>query len=461
MLRLLAFSGVVIVGLLASVWSRFAALLSYVWYGFFRPEEWLYTDITSLRLSLVFGVLLIVPSLATGILPTILHPLSVGAVGMLGAALVAQLTTPWPGNGWEWIDTFTRLIVVCCFATTLLNSRLRITMFLAVIAAAVGFHAARGGLSVALLGHTILQGIGGAYSDSNGYAMLITMTLPFMVFVHQNWQWKWPVVDRWVRRGFLAAIPLSVLAVAGTMSRAGVLSLLTVTLIYIAFGRNRLRNLIALVATGLLFWTVAPLPQGYVERLETIRTYEEVGDMSALSRRHYWSVAFMIAQSYPLGVGLRNFDLVYDRFDPSHGFYGVGSSVHSSHLQVMAEAGYAGLLVWGALFGFAFLLVLRIRGRAQRADVPEDQRKFVVSLSTAICASMAAFVVGGSFIALALNDLTWYTFAVLAALDRLTASTALRGALSGPRLGPVAPVGRSASGPVVRVPRRPLRPSRG
>ena len=33
---------------------------------------------------------------------------------------------------------------------------------------------------------------------------------------------------------------------------------------------------------------------------------------------------------------------------------------------------------------------------------------------------MVAFIVGGSFIALALNDLTWVTFAILAALDLLS-----------------------------------------
>ena len=36
--------------------------------------------------------------------------------------------------------------------------------------------------------------------------------------------------------------------------------------------------------------------------------------------------------------------------------------------------------------------------------------------------SMTAFLAGGSFIALGLNDLSWLTFGVVAALDRLTAS---------------------------------------
>jgi hypothetical protein len=37
---------------------------------------------------------------------------------------------------------------------------------------------------------------------------------------------------------------------------------------------------------------------------------------------------------------------------------------------------------------------------------------------------VAGFLVGGSFLSSALNDLTWLTFALVAALDRLAASSA-------------------------------------
>ena len=40
--------------------------------------------------------------------------------------------------------------------------------------------------------------------------------------------------------------------------------------------------------------------------------------------------------------------------------------------------------------------------------------------ANALLVSLVAFIVGGSFIALSLNDLTWYTFALVAALDRLS-----------------------------------------
>ena len=41
--------------------------------------------------------------------------------------------------------------------------------------------------------------------------------------------------------------------------------------------------------------------------------------------------------------------------------------------------------------------------------------------ATALMASMTGFLVGGSFLGMSLNDVTWLTFAILAALDRVSA----------------------------------------
>jgi hypothetical protein len=49
-----------------------------------------------------------------------------------------------------------------------------------------------------------------------------------------------------------------------------------------------------------------------------------------------------------------------------------------------------------------------------------EQQHFFFTAANGLMTSMIAFLVGGSFIALALNDLTWLTFALVAALDRLS-----------------------------------------
>ena len=75
------------IGFTGSIFSRHIALLTYVWFSLFRPVDWVYWNLVPLRLSLVSGILLLVPSLLSGILPNITHPLSIASWLMLGVTL--------------------------------------------------------------------------------------------------------------------------------------------------------------------------------------------------------------------------------------------------------------------------------------------------------------------------------------------------------------------------------------
>jgi hypothetical protein len=63
---------------------------------------------------------------------------------------------------------------------------------------------------------------------------------------------------------------------------------------------------------------------------------------------------------------------------------------------------------------------LGVRRAAIQPDTAANVAQFYLSTANCLAASMAGFVVGGAFVALSLNDVTWLTFALLAALDRLT-----------------------------------------
>ncbi len=94
--------------------------------------------------------------------------------------------------------------------------------------------------------------------------------------------------------------------------------------------------------------------------------------------------------------------------------------MHSSHFEVLAENGFAGAAVWIGLFAYSIVTLFRIRRRATAMGVPDDEQYFLITSANALLVSIVAFIVGGAFIALSLNDLTWYTFALVAALDRLS-----------------------------------------
>lgn len=147
MIRLLIVSLVVALGLGASAFSRFAALLLYLWFAFFRPQEWVSIDITSLRLSMVIAVALVVPAFLTGVLPDFKHPLSRAMWVILIAAFVAEFVTPDARDQWSWLQLVGQTTVINLLLITLVNTPERLKWVYVVVVGSVGFHVATQGLA--------------------------------------------------------------------------------------------------------------------------------------------------------------------------------------------------------------------------------------------------------------------------------------------------------------------------
>jgi putative inorganic carbon (HCO3(-)) transporter len=285
------------------------------------------------------------------------------------------------------------------------------------------------------------SGQAGSFMDNNGYALAVAMAIPLMAAASFTLRFG-NALDRVVKWGFLTAIPLSIFAIIGTMSRGGLVAVGALAVVFALLQRRPILWSAGIVLAGFLLFRFAPMPEGYLERVETIQTYEEEGDASAISRLHFWRVAVDVARANPLGVGLRRFERAYDDYDFLNGAYGVRRSVHSSHFQVLAELGYIGLAAWVALFAYALAICVQIRFRATRViGFSVEDRRFYVSMATALAASLVAFIVGGAFVALANNDLTWLTFAGIAGLHRtFVAQRKLLVPVKAPELPRVAPV---------------------
>ena len=422
MLRSLFILSIFLPGFYAALRSRYFALLMYLWFALFRPQDWIWVDITSLRLSLVLGLVLLVPAVIAGRFPNVTHPLSQGMLAFVASTILSQLTAVRPDLGWAWVDFTIRLVLTCMLLVTLSSERIRLVGVVAVIACSLGFHASKAGLAYALGGGTrFADGLSGAFIDNNGYALGTVMIIPLLLVTGQNiealYTGRWLP---WLKRGMLLSLPLCVLAVVGTYSRGGFVALACSTLAYIVLQRRRipaLTGLSAVLALGTLF---VPVPQSYLDRLETIRTYDEIGEDSALSRPHFWRVGIQMGLEHPLGVGLRQYEQAYDDFDTSYGRYGVKRSVHSSHVQVFAELGIIGAAIWVGLFAYATVICLRVRKQSMDPSLPPERQHFLFTMANALLTSMVGFVTGGAFLALALNDLTWLTFGLIAALDRVS-----------------------------------------
>jgi probable O-glycosylation ligase (exosortase A-associated) len=432
MLRTIFVMLILVPGIFRALWDRYAALLLYLWFAFFRPQDWMWIDVTSLRLSMILGLLLLFPSLFTGILPNISHLLSVGALFFLGSALLAQIGAVSPSIGWQWIDFLARLILVCLLSVSLTKTPRRFIGVVAVVAGSLGFYGTKAGLASLIAGGVQFgDGLAGAFIDNNGYALAIVMTMPLLVATGENADLLLgdavrPWARSWFRLGCFAAMPLCAFCVVSTFSRGGFLGLAAGLLAYIVLHRYRFPLLLLVSALAIGAYLFVPLPKGYAERLSTIQNYDEINEESAISRLHFWRVAVKMAEAQPFGVGLKNFDAAYDKYDFLQGRYGRGRSVHSSHFEVLAELGFFGAAVWIGLFLYAFVVAFRVRRIARLPGLPQASAHFLMTTSTALLASMVGFLVGGSFIALALNDLTWLTFSLVASLDRLSKQLSAR-----------------------------------
>lgn len=411
-MRTVAFVLAMLAGFGGALYSRYAALLFYLWFAIFRPQEWVWIDIEQFRFSLLVGLLLVLPSLLTGVFPNVTHPLSLGMISFLFTALVGTMNAVDPSIAWFHLNLLARIIVVSLLMITLVNTRKRFVQTLAVIAGSVAFHASKFGVSFIVWGGVRFDiGIGGAFGGNNEFALAIARIIFLLLAVSQNAQ------NRWIKLGFLAAIPLSCLGIVSTYSRGGFLALAGGTAVYLLLQRRRLLSVTAIATAGLLVLLIAPIPSAYFGRLQTIQTYEQVGDESAIGRIHYWRVALLIAQDNPAGIGVRNFERAYDRYDFSEGLYGTERSVHNSHLQALVESGYAGLLVWTALWLYSLRTCFRVRRLRKHPMLEAGTQRFFFTTANALIASLVAFLIGGTFLSEVLSDLNWFIFALVASLD--------------------------------------------
>jgi probable O-glycosylation ligase (exosortase A-associated) len=437
MLRSLLVFSILIPGVFLAFTSRYRALLLYLWFAFFRPQDWMWFDITTWRPSLFLGLLLVVPAVLTGVLPTIGHFLCVGSVLFVLAALVAQASAVNQAVGWYWIDEMGRLVLICLFAVTVIKTPRDWMRAVAVIAASLGFYGIKAGLASLLAGGAMYaQGLGGAFSDNNGYALAVVMVMPLIALVGQNAQVAFAGLlpswtSRWIRIGCFVSLPLCAYTVVSTFSRAGFLALVAALAAWVAFHPRRFRIFIA-VAVISYAATFVPLPKGYLARLGTIAPAVQGGQVDARpdqdvseGRLYFWTIAVRMARDHPFGVGMRNFQSAFPGYDVTGGAYGENRDVHSSHFQVLAELGYPGLLIWLALFSYGFWVAFRVKRRGHAAALTPSVAHLFTTAPVALIASMTGFLVGGSFISSALNDLTWVTFALLAALDRISARAVL------------------------------------
>lgn len=257
------------------------------------------------------------------------------------------------------------------------------------------------------------------YYDANEFATLAVMSLPLGVyFMMRPGPW-------WQR--LVGALALGFLTVGfiWTGSRGGFLALLAVG----GFLLVRYTAVHAgwrILTTALLALVFAATASDtYWEKMQTIlQPKDDYNVTGQQGRVQVWKRGLGYMMQHPVfGVGAANFPTAEGTISPVARSAPVGrgvkwSAAHNSFLQVGAELGLPGLILFLFTLAAAFR-ALRTVERSQPGRPRSERSPPAVQLAQALGASLFGFVVGGFFLSLAYHDMLYVLLALIAALGKV------------------------------------------
>jgi probable O-glycosylation ligase (exosortase A-associated) len=412
MLRTLFVLGIIAAGSYLSLHSAFNALLFYLWYAYFRPEQWIWTDLLmDSYISWVIGIYVIGRAAFS---ERFRFDLRVALLLLfLAQTLLSTLSSSQGDYAWPYWKDFLKSTVMTYFIAVMATDTARFRLVLLTIGLSLGLEATKQGWSQLVLNpggqnHNPVPMLG----DNNGTAVGMLMLVPILTALAATAGARW-------QTGLFRFMAFGVLYRAvSTYSRGGFLASLGLGLAYLVRSHKRVPALVAIVLAVAL---IAPaLPAAFWERMSTINdTQEDPGsaDASIRGRLHFWRVAVSMANDRPFtGVGHNAFNAHYDAYDDSGGEFGTARSVHSSWFAVLAEQGYMGLALYVAVFLLALRSCARARGAGRLGPEHADLKQF----GFAIESGLIAFIIGGSFVTLQYAELFWHVIGLSMALDVLS-----------------------------------------
>jgi probable O-glycosylation ligase (exosortase A-associated) len=444
-LRAIFVVGIITIGAAYAVRQPFYSLLLYLWFGYFRPELWIWDDfISGLNLSFILGLWTVV---AAALSPRVRFRFNVRIALLALFVLQALLSTAASSHfdySWTWLREFLKWVLMTYLIVVLTTDVPRFRLLLVIIALSLGFEAAKQGWASLVLnpgGHN--DNYHPMLGDNNGVAVGMLMLVPVLTALAST------AGSRWEKQ-FERFLAIGVVNRAiTTYSRGGFLAALALALAYVLRSTKRVPAIAGIVVAVAII--VPVLPDAFWDRMNTIRSPDEISkqnggridemreeDVSSLGRLHYWNVALRMANDRPLlGVGYNAFNVSYDEYDDLHGAMGTQRSAHSAWLGLLAELGYPGLLLFLAQLALAFQACRRARRAAKLGPEHANLRQFAFALES----GLIVFAVGGTFLPYQYTEMLWHWFGLTIALDGLA-----RAALASSMVSAQSPSSAVASG---------------
>ncbi|MBK1658284.1 putative O-glycosylation ligase, exosortase A system-associated [Paracraurococcus ruber] len=395
----------------------FVGALLWAWISFMSPHR----EVWGFATNQPYAMVIFLATLLGCLIAREPKRFALNAVTVLLLLLAAlftftSLTTLAPGPvTWKMWDRMMKTIAGAILVACLLTSRQRIHTMVWLIVISLGYYGVKGGIFTLMTGggFRVLGPPDSMIADRNHLAVALLVAVPLM-----NWL-RMHSAHRIVRLGLVAAMGLMVVSALGSQSRGALIALAATAVIFWLRGRGKIVSgvLIAACIAG----TISFMPQSWVDRMNTISTYEQ--DASAVGRIRIWEASWKLALDRPLtGAGFRGpyFQEIVNRVAPGV----TARAVHSIYFEVLGEHGFPTFLAWLGLTAaggwYSWRLMRLARGRPDLAWAGDLGRMMQVSI--------VAYLSGGTFLSLSYWDVYWTLMVIVAAAHALAVQAVRQGA---------------------------------
>lgn len=254
------------------------------------------------------------------------------------------------------------------------------------------------------------------YYDANDFATFAVTAMPVALYLLHS--------ARAAYQRVLGVVSLALLTLAFvyTGSRGGFIALLAVVA-FVNFGYRAIALRWRVSGTVLVAVVVlATASERYWTQMGTIMSDTDYNRSAETGRMKIWERGIGYMLQFPIfGVGPNNFGAAEGRLSPFAERQQSGRGVrwnaaHNSYVQVGAELGVPGLVMFIGMIAGAFV-ALRRSSRRVGAACREGTG---LELTQAITASLTGFVVGAFFLSLAYSELLFTLLALAVALQKVT-----------------------------------------
>jgi probable O-glycosylation ligase (exosortase A-associated) len=391
--------------------------LAYTWVSFMVPHRLIGGAVSDLPFAKVVAIATLIGVLFTGerfALPRrreLAILVAFWVVCVASTVLVAQQ----PQRAWLHLQEFTKVVLMTVVALMLFRDRDKIRIWLLVIALSIGALGIIGSIEVLRTGFAaILFGPRSAFGDNNSLGFVLAMVVPLLAFLAIGAGRSW--LAKLLLVGFFCAL----VSIVATYSRGSLIVLCVVLpLILLLVPRKELLAMTCLAALVV----AAVTPMQWSQRMATITPTAYRDTSSGSQRMKSWYVAWRVGVDHPLlGAGFRPFaPELYARYMPGYSDY---HDAHNHFLQVLAEHGFSGLILFVALLAS----VIASAWRTAFGPAADPALAWTRPVARMTLLSVVAYLVGGMFLNLPYFEPLYQLIAVIVLVDDMAHAPPAQGA---------------------------------